>query len=318
MTAYRPRLRFNLALAREMFDYGKHIISSQTLVFLITNTDNAFVGRYAGKTALGQYQWAYNLSNRPATMINRTVTQVMFPTFSKLTEGDRAKMGEVRARYYLTLIRYIAWIMAPITIATILFARNFILEIYGPTWAPAIVPLQLLAVYGFIRAIAANMGTVYRAMGKPQWLTSIALWRLITMVIALWVVLVPLGLGITGVSWLSLIVAVIDFVISAVLVNRLMDAPASAYVRRTAPALAAALLAGVIAHGCYPHLPLPRPSLRLLAAGALLVLVYALLIWLIDPQFRATCRMGCAALRRMLAERNRSRQASLEPSGDDR
>ena len=319
MTSYRPRLRFNMAIARELFDYGKHIVSSQTLIFLITNIDNALVGRYAGMTALGQYQWAYNLSNRPATTINRTVTQVMFPTFSKLTEGNREKMAEVRARYYLTLVRYITWIMAPITIATILFARNFILDIYGPTWAPAIVPLQILAVYGFIRAIAANMGSVYRAMGKPQWLTSIALWRLITMAVALYVILVPLGLGITAVSWLSAVVAVIDFVIGAVLVNRLMAAPASAYLRRIVPALTTALMAGVIAHWCYPRLPLPRPSLRLLAAGALLVLLYAILTWLIDASFRSTLRMGYGALRRTLAQRRGGPPTSeASPGSDDR
>jgi PST family polysaccharide transporter/lipopolysaccharide exporter len=319
MTSYRPRLRFNLPIARELFSYGKHIVSSQTLIFLITNVDNAFVGRYAGMTALGQYQWAYNLSNRPATIINRTITQVMFPTFSKLAEGDRTKMAEVRARYYLTLVRYVTWIMAPITIATILFARNFILDIYGPTWAPAIVPLQLLAVYGFIRAIAANMGSVFRAMGKPQWLTSIALWRLITMVIALYVVLVPWGLGITGVSWLSVVVAVIDFVICAVLVNRLMAAPASAYVRRIVPALTTALMAGVIAHGCYPRLPLPRPSLRLLAAGAMLMVLYTIFTWLIDASFRSTLRMGYGALRRTLAQRRGGPPASeASPGSEDR
>ena len=317
MTSYRPKLHFSMPIARELFDYGKHIMSSQTLIFLITNVDNAFVGRYAGETALGQYQWAYNLSNRPATTINSIVSQVMFPTFSKLTEGDHQKMAEVRARYYFTLMHYIAWIMAPITIATILFARNFILDIYGPAWAPAIVPLQLLAVYGFIRAIAANMGSIFRAMGKPQWLTSIALWRLITMVVTLWVVLVPLGLGIKGVSWLSLVVAVIDFVICAVLVNRLMAAPAIAYVHRIVPALTAALTAGFIAHWLYPRLPLPRPSLRLLAAGVLLVMLYAILVWLIDPPFRATLRMGAAALRRLPAQRSRSVPTPEASSGGE-
>ena len=95
VSSYRPRLRFDMGIARELFDYGKHIVSSQALIFLITNVDNAFVGRYAGKTALGQYQWAYNLSNRPAMLINRTVSQVMFPTFSKLAEG---RSGEDASR----------------------------------------------------------------------------------------------------------------------------------------------------------------------------------------------------------------------------
>ena len=302
-SSYRPRLRFNLRIARELFDYGKHIVSSQALVFLITNIDNAFVGRYAGKTALGQYQWAYNLSNRPAMLINRTVSQVMFPTFSKLAEGDREKMRAVRARYYLTLVRYVAWIMAPITLAMIIFARDFILDLYSSAWAPTIVPLQLLAMYGFIRAIAANMGSVFRAMGKPQWLTSIALWRLITMVIGLYFVLVRWGLGITGVAGFSLIVAVVDFVISAVLTGRLVDAPASAYARRVIPALIAALGAGLIAHGLYPYLPLPRAAFRLLAAGVVLVLIYAVFIWLADGQFRVTARMGYGMLRQAWKQR---------------
>ena len=42
------------------FDYGKHIVSSQSLIFLITNVDNAIVGRYVGEAALGFYQFAYN------------------------------------------------------------------------------------------------------------------------------------------------------------------------------------------------------------------------------------------------------------------
>ena len=319
LTSYRPRLRFNMRIARELLDYGRHIVSSQVLVFLITNVDNAFVGRYAGGAALGQYQWAYNLSNRPATLITRTVSQVMFPTFAKLAEGDREKMRAVRARYYLTTIRYVAWVMAPITIATILFARDFIMDLYGVVWAPAIVPLQLLAVYGFLRAIAANMGSVFRAMGKPQWLTSIALWRLVTMVVGLLLVLAWWGLGITAVSWLSVIVAIVDFIISAVLVARLVDAPASAYVRRTVPALAAALGAGLIAHALYPYLPLSRASLRILAAGALLVLIYVGFNWLVDGQFRAVVRTGQKMLRQAWLQRTRdSLTPPPPPPGEDR
>ena len=319
LSSYRPRLRFNLGILRELFDYGKHIVSSQALIFLITNIDNAFVGRYAGGAALGQYQWAYSLSNRPTTMINRIISQVMFPTFSKLAEGDQEKMRTVRARYYLTLVRYVAWIMAPITLATILFAQDFILDLYSAAWAPAIVPLQILAVYGFIRAIAANMGSVFRAMGKPQWLTSIALWRLVTMAVGLYFVLVRLGMGITGVAGLSVIVAAVDFVVCATLVGRLVDAPASAYVRRIAPALTAALIAGLIAHWLYPYLPLPRAAFRLLTAGIVLMLIYAGLIWLADGEFRGTVRTGLRLLRQSWTQHGgRGLASQLSSSGEER
>ena len=63
----RPRIRFDPGIAREMFDYGKHLQLSQVLIFLITNLDNAFVGRVRGEDDLGVYSVAYTLSNLPAT-----------------------------------------------------------------------------------------------------------------------------------------------------------------------------------------------------------------------------------------------------------
>lgn len=315
MTRYRPRVRFNRRLARELFDYGKHVMTSQVLIFFITNTDNAIVGRYVGQSALGFYQWSYSLSNTPAAQITRVINQVMFPTFSKLADGDRTKLAAIRARYYLTTARYVTWVTAPVAITTILFAPNFINDLYGPTWAPTILPLQMLAIYGFIRSIAANMGNVFRGMGKPQWLTYIALWRLVTMLAALYPV--AKTWGINGVAALSAIVAVIDFVISATLVNRLIRTPISAYASVFLPTGLASLIAGVIAHGLYPHLPLARAMYRLPAAGALLVLLYAAFIWLLDPQFRAAVRSGLRAGLRLVRARVNRRVGPGGPSAGD-
>jgi O-antigen/teichoic acid export membrane protein len=300
VTPWRPRLHFNWQLARTLFGYGKQIVSSQTLIFLITNVDNAVVGRYAGQAALGFYQFAYNVSNNPATQITSILSQVMFPAFSKLADEDprkgRESVAQVRARYYLTTVRYVTWITMPIAVATILFAPEFIHGLYGNTWAPAILPLQLLAIYGLIRSVAANMGSVFRALGKPQWLTYIAAWRLATMLIFLYPV--TKRWGINGVSALSAIVAVVDFVISASLVGRLVAAPWRAYGRMLIPTAATALAAGLFAHWLYPYLPLHKASFRLLAAGAVLVLLYAGLAWLVDRELRAAIRNAVATLHR--------------------
>ena len=309
VTSWRPRLRFDRHIVGDLFSYGKHIVSSQTLIFLITNVDDAIVGRYAGQAALGFYQFSYNLSNTPATQITNVVSQVMFPAFSKM-EGN---LGQLRARYYLTTVRYIAWITVPMAIATILFAGPFVYGLYGDVWAPAILPLQLLAVYGLIRSIAANMGSIFRAMGKPQWLTYIALWRLTTMLIFLYPV--TKRWGINGVSALSAIVAVVDFVISANLVGRLVEAPWRAYARMLIPTGVVALIAGLVARGLYPYLPLPKTALKLIGAGVILVLVYAVLAWLTDRELRDSTRTIWRQLRQLYREWKRS-QESMSGRGD--
>lgn len=286
VSPYRPAWQFSRTVARDLFNYGKHIMSSQGLIFLITNVDNAIVGRYLGSAALGFYQFAYNTSNQPATQMTSVISQVMFPAFSKMADGDPSQARLLRARYYLTIVRYVTWMSAPIAAAMILFAPAFINGLYGDVWAPAIVPLQLLAVYGAMRSIAANMGSVFRAMGKPHWLTYIALWRLITMV----ALLIPVSLrwGINGVSWLSAIVAVVDFIISAALVNRLIAAPWHAYARMLAPSWAAALASGFGSLWLYGRLPFTKASWNLLLTGVILVVVYFALVWLVDRELRAT------------------------------
>jgi O-antigen/teichoic acid export membrane protein len=298
VSAYRPAWRYSRNAARDLFNYGKHIMASQGLIFLITNVDNAIVGRYLGSEALGFYQFAYSTANQPATQMTSIISQVMFPAFSKMADADPGQAKILRERYYLTIVRYVTWITTPIAVAMILFAPAFINGLYGDVWAPAIVPLQLLAVYGYLRSIAANMGSVFRAMGKPQWLTSIALWRLLTMI----VLLIPVSLrwGINGVSWLSVIVAVVDFCISATLLNRLISAPWQAYARMLAPSWAVALASGLGALWLYARLPFAKAAWNLLLAGVILVVVYFALSWLVDRELRDTARSLFWQARRLL------------------
>jgi O-antigen/teichoic acid export membrane protein len=217
----------------------------------------------------------------------------------------------MRARYYLVIVRYVTWITTPIAVAMILFAPAFINGLYGETWAAAIVPIQLLAVYGYIRSIAANMGSVFRAMGKPQWLTYIAVWRLVTMV----VLLIPVAQrwGINGVSWLSAIVAVVDFAISAWLINKLIDAPWHAYTRMLAPTWAAALASGFLSLWLYDRLPFAKAAWNLLLVGAIMVALYVALAWLIDREFRSTVsKYGTQAIR-MIQRRTATMAARPRP-----
>ncbi len=134
--------------------------SSQTLIFLITNVDNAIIGRYVGDAALGFYQFAYNTSNQPATQITGVLTQVMFPVFSKMADGDLAQARIMRARYYLTTVRYVTWLTTPIAVATILFA-------------PALIR-GCTARYGRRRLCRCNSwpSTASSAPSQPTWAAS--------------------------------------------------------------------------------------------------------------------------------------------------
>jgi len=281
---WRPKLRFSKARAKELFDYGKHIIGSQTLVFAITNVDNVFVGRFLQTTMLGFYDMAYTVANLPATQITRLVNQVMFPTFSKV-QSDLQMFRSV----YFRALKYVSLLSVPIAVATIGFADNFVTQAYGQEWSRAILPMQLLGVYGLVRSIAANMGNVFKAGGKPQWLTYIATWRLIMMLLFLYPS-IKWG-GIVGVSLFSAIISVIDFGISIFLANKIIGASWGKYVRILVPqgvASVVAVLAGKLVY--WNTRGLVRAIVRLGTAGAVVVIVYAAIMLAIDPEVRQLAR----------------------------
>ncbi|MFX4261832.1 oligosaccharide flippase family protein, partial [Pelotomaculum propionicicum] len=56
---YRPSLKFDLKKTKDLFSYGRWILFSSVLIFLLTQGDDIFVGKILGATALGFYQIAF-------------------------------------------------------------------------------------------------------------------------------------------------------------------------------------------------------------------------------------------------------------------
>ena len=288
-TPWRPRWRFDWDIWREMFDYGKHIVSSRILIFGITNIDDAMVGRVLGTTELGFYTLAYRLSNLPATHITKLVSSVMFPAFSKI-QGERERVR----RIFFETVHAVGILAVPISVGTIVLGPTFVHQYYQGRWDDAILPMQWLTIYGMIRSIAANMGPILRAQGKPQWISALALWRFITMAVFLYPAI--LWKGIVGVSILSAVVAMIDFGIAAWMTRRLIGGHYRTYVRVLAPATLAATLSALVAWLLLPYLPTIHRMVPFLVSGTIMVLLYGLIMWWADALFR---QMTLALLRRL-------------------
>jgi len=277
---WRPHLRIDRAEVKELLGYGKHVVGSGVLIWLITNLDNTFVGRVAGEEQLGFYGFAYTQANLPATQISRILGQVLFPAFTKI----RDDLNALRRTFFQTM-RYVSLVSIPVSIGMIAFAKPFIMTLYGEKWAPAIVPLQLLGIYGMMRAVAVNMGNVFKAGGKPQWLTYMALLRLAEMGIFLYPAV--LYHGIIGVSVLSAAVSVLDFVLSAALTNQIVHGTLTDYLRALGPATLFSLLVTAVGLWAYAHMASAHGLIALLVTAALMVTLYAVLVMLFDSDVRA-------------------------------
>jgi len=160
---YRPRLRFNKQQFKELFGFGKWILGSSIIIFLLHQGDDALVGKVLGVTALGFYQLAYRLSNMPATEITHVISKVTFPAYSKL-QDDLPRSREA----YLKVLQITAFLSFPIAGLIFVLAPDFTRIFLGQKWMPMVPAMQALCIFGVTRSINGTMGSFFQSIGKPR------------------------------------------------------------------------------------------------------------------------------------------------------
>ncbi|MFZ1946546.1 MAG: lipopolysaccharide biosynthesis protein [bacterium] len=236
---YRPRFALDGPKARELFGFGKWVLGIGVLVFLLTQVDNAAVGRLVTPMPmmLGFYQLARRVANVPATEIAHVLANVTFPAYSKLQDAT-SKMREA----YLMTLEIITLVALPVASAIAVLAPEITAGVFGEKWLPAAPAVRILAVWGAIGALASTAEPVLIAVGRPRTLTK---YQAINLVV-LAGLLVPLTLrwGIQGASLAMVLAAAGPCLLVTRKVARITACGAAGLARIVAVPLAAAVLAG--------------------------------------------------------------------------
>lgn len=238
---YRPSLAFKLPLVKEIIGYGKWITGSSILVFLYTEGDDAIVGWLLGAGSLAFYQNAYRLSNAPATEISQVIAQVMFPAFSTLQESVEALRDA-----YFRMLQVTLLVTMPTAFGIAAVAPIFVETFMGEEWLPMVRPMQILSIYGGLRALGKTTGPLFRAIGKPDYETKLGAVRAF-LILAL-IVPATETFGITGAA--MLVVGVSLFPMMPLNIYLVVDTIDTSYRRYAAemmyPFLASALMFGAV------------------------------------------------------------------------
>ena len=178
---YRPWPSIDLDAARELIDYGKWITASSIIYFLYSRGDDAFVGWYLSATALGFYQYAYQLADAPSTEVSETISRITFPAYSQV-QDDPGRLREM----FLQTLRFTAFLAFPMALGIALVTPSFVTAILGPDWVPMILTMQLLAMYGLAHALTRNFGSVWKAVGRPDIITKLGILRVFLIALFIW------------------------------------------------------------------------------------------------------------------------------------
>lgn len=302
--AYRPRLELNLRKARELYSFGKWVLASDVVVYLLNNVDYVVVGRLLGAPALGLYRIAFQISQLVATELTLAVGRVMFPAYSMLqAEGPRLR------RAYLRTLTAIALAAMPFGTLLALLAGDLAPTLLGPRWSDMAGALALLSLAGLLRSLASTTGPLFRGIGRPGLVAGLASARLAVLVPLLYPMTTRWGL--TGTAGAVLLSSLVVQGFSVGLGLRTVGATrADAWRAVGVPAVLAGLAAGAVVGADFLLAPAPA-LLRLLLAGAAGGVAYLAGLF-------AAIRLGYDATGLVPRRLRRNRDAVTAPEGEPR
>jgi PST family polysaccharide transporter/lipopolysaccharide exporter len=183
-----PRPSLDVDAVRELVTYGKWITGSRAFNFLFSRSDDVVVGWLLGAGALGSYQMGYRLARAPSTEVTQVISQVMLPTYAKLQADPEA----VREAYF-TVLKLITLIAAPMAVGIAVVASPFVETFLGDDWLPMVPAMQLLAVWGLALAIGSSSGSLFKAIGRPDYITKVSAIKTVVLFVLLYPLTVRYG-----------------------------------------------------------------------------------------------------------------------------
>jgi lipopolysaccharide exporter len=235
----RPSFEFDARKARELSRFGRWVLGSNAIIFVLVNGDDALVGRLFGPAAMGLYQMAYRMGNLAATEILGVIGRVALPAYSQL-QSDREAVGSA----YLQVVRLTALLALPIAAFVVFTAPMLVPILLGARWVAMVPLLQVLALYGALRAINSPVGSLYQSLSRPDLNAKIAVVQL-TLLVLLLAVTVPLW-HTMGVAVAVTVALALTWGLASWTGQRLVNGRLGEYVRALGPGCATALLMALL------------------------------------------------------------------------
>jgi lipopolysaccharide exporter len=179
---------FDRQIAAELLRYGRYITGSTILLFVASEIDTAVVGKMLDMKSLGFYSVAFMLANFPPVHVAYVISNIMFSAYSRMQDEP-----ERLANAFLRVMGFVASLVLPVMAGMAVAAESLIEVVYGRDWSPAVLPFQILCVYGGLHGIVTVNGYMFNAIGRPDIGLRIAVVRLSAILLIIFPAIMLLG-----------------------------------------------------------------------------------------------------------------------------
>lgn len=275
---WRPSFSFNIVFARSLLSFGLSLVALNIISVIAQDIDYLFIGRYLGADAMGVYSLAFRLPELVILQFCATITQVIFPIFSKIRDDEDALR-----RGFLETSKYVALFTAPMGFGMALLSTPFVLTFFGEKWIEAAPVMSAIALYSFFLSLGFNAGDVYKAQGRPILLTYLSIFQLILLTpLAYWAV--TYKASIIAVAWVQVFVSFVVSLIYLLLAVRMLKvSPRALFISLRAPIVPVLLMSIVVWLTSYMTTTWANWAQLVVGIGVG-GLVYALVLYLVEKE----------------------------------
>ncbi|GFO63699.1 lipopolysaccharide biosynthesis protein [Geomonas paludis] len=272
----RPRLCFDKRLARELFHYGKFVTGTSILVFFTLTAADVVLGKLLSLKELGYYSYAFTLANLPTTHVSAVISEIVFSAYNAIKSDARKLISA-----FQNIFKLVAIVAIPAGVGIFALAEEIVVYVLGPGWQPAIAPLKVLVVFGVIRSLAATTGPILTAIGKP----NVVFWVVLFKFCLITVLLYPLIrlYGTVGAALALTLPIIIEQVVLWYLIRRAFNIGLMPFITTVARIFLISLVmlgAIVVLKRLVPITSVSYIFMNVFAG----VVVYGVLIWSLDKE----------------------------------
>jgi len=202
--------------AKKLLHFGIQTVISGIVSIMLYRIDVLMIGYFMTSTEVGIYSVAIGIA-RMIRIIPQSINTVSYPTFSYYWgKGEH----DVVNKLFNKGLKYSACMLAPIGLGLAIFGKDAILLLYGTTFLPAVLPLQILLIGAVVRGVIMSIGTIWLSAGRPDMGYKLPLIG-VGPNILLNYVLIP-AYGIVGAAMATMLSFLLNASVSLLLINRIL------------------------------------------------------------------------------------------------
>jgi PST family polysaccharide transporter len=278
---WRPKLQYDLYLARKMFRFGGWVLVESLGLWLVFWGDSLIVGKFLGIHDLGIYRTGMLLVTIFFGLVLNSFLPVLYPVFSRF-QNDQTLLKQS----FHKVNRIVISLVLPMGVGVLLTGPELATALFGNKWQGLGFVLSIL---GFKEAVGWLVGInseTYRAMGRPDVNTKLLFAQLLYYMPSY---IITAQLGLVTFVYARLGVALVAMPIHIYLCRKILKVSPFYLWHDGKHSILAALVMGICIAAAKHGLAAVTPGLPLLVILVVLMItgagVYAATLWLSDRAF---------------------------------